>query len=126
MSVTPSEFKIRFPEFALVEDARIQLFLDDSETEIDLETWGDYYDRGISYLTAHLLTLGTMTEGGASGGPLGSIIKKKVGEIEICYSDSHPIGSYYYGYFKNTAYGMEYIRLYDLVYPIEPAILVCH
>lgn len=126
MAVTPSGFKIRFPEFALVEDARIQLFLDDSETEINLDTWGDYYDRGISYLTAHLLTIATKTAGGVSSEMLGNVIRKKVGEIEIAYADPGVVGSYNAGFFQNTAYGIEFSRLCELVSPFLPAILVCH
>ena len=124
MTITPSGFKTRFPEFAAVSDDRIQLFLDDANTEVDEATWGDYYERGNYYLAAHLLSIATATAGGSSTGAIGSIIKKKVGDIELGYSDAYPIGSYYYGYFKNTAYGIEYLRLYDLVCPVVATALV--
>jgi hypothetical protein len=124
MAITPSGFKTRFPEFDAVAEARIQLFLDDAMVEVVESTWGDYYERGVYYLSAHLLCIANTTAGGITTGAIGTVIKKKVGEIELGYSDAYPIGSYYYGYFKNTAYGLEYLRLYDLVCPAEPAVLV--
>jgi hypothetical protein len=124
VTISPSGFKIRFPEFDSVLDARIQVFLDDSATEIDLTTWGDYYERGIYYLAAHLLTIATKTAGGSTTEDLGAVIRKKVGEIEIAYADPGVVGSYNAGFFQNTAYGIEYLRLCELVMPFVPGVLV--
>jgi len=113
MSITPAEFKTRFPEFDSLADARIQLFIDDAELELDEDRWGDLYDKGLSYLTAHLLYIGeqTSTGQGEGGGPLST---KAVGDVSLSFG-SYLTTNKDANSFNATSYGQEYYRLMMMV-----------
>lgn len=109
-SITPTEFKARFPEFATIADARIQIFIDDSELEMSESYWGDLFARGQSYLTAHLLALGEQSATGASGGTAGPVTSKSVGGVSVSFGGP-TITDSTEGYWLTTSYGQEYWRL---------------
>jgi hypothetical protein len=113
MAITPAEFKLRFPEFDSVSDARIQIFIDDAELELDEDRWGDLYDKGLSYLTAHLLYIGEQTSGGQGegGGPLST---KAVGDVSFSFG-SYLTTDNKATVFNSTSYGQEYYRLMIMV-----------
>lgn len=50
-------FRLRFPEFAELEDEFIQAKLDEAELEIDLKVWGDKASAGHGWLTADRISL---------------------------------------------------------------------
>jgi hypothetical protein len=106
--VTPTDFKSRFPEFSTIDDSRIQLFLDDAELEISQTVWGKLYDKGISYLTAHELSMATATENGKTGG-LKSEASKSVGNVSVSYNN--PTYDEYNNYYTTTAYGKKFIDM---------------
>lgn len=110
MAVTATSFKDRFPEFAAVADARVDVFLDDARAELAEAAWGDWYDKGTSYLAAHFLTVANATAGGSSGtvSPLSSVTVGDVSENYAAYLTSKSGTD---AYFSATAYGQEYIRL---------------
>ena len=66
MALTPADFKIRFPEFVLVDDARIQFWLDDAVFEVGEGAWGTMYEKGVMLLAAHLLTIDQNNQSGGS------------------------------------------------------------
>lgn len=112
---TPETFKARYPEFAPVNDALIQLVLNEAVGEVG-ETWMDRdRARAQMLLVAHRLTLEgepdrTNTGSGAAG--IGAIKRDKVGDSETEFfgptgSSSDATGSG----LSLTAYGREYLAL---------------
>lgn len=112
MALTPSGFKTRYEEFDSVSDSKIQVFLDDSELELNVSVWGSYYDKGGYALAAHGLKLSQLE----SSVPGGSISSKKVGDVQINYNVKSPDSSLEY-YYNSTPYGQEYYRLMQLIAP---------
>ncbi len=103
-----TDFKNRFPEFDSVDDARVQLFLDDATLEVSKSNWGKLYDKGVLYLTAHELSIGTATANGASGG-IKSEASKSVGNVSVSYGSLNY--NEYDNYYTTTAYGKKYIDM---------------
>ena len=113
MTVTPADIKTRFPEFDSVNDSRIQIFIDDAELELDEGRWGDLYDKGLSYLTAHLLYMGEQSAGG-SGAGLGPLSTKSIGDVSVSFG-SYLAADNDANSFNSTSYGQEYYRLMIMV-----------
>jgi hypothetical protein len=85
-------FHTRFPEFCDVDDARVQLFLDDAALLMDSPNkWLDFYDVAHSYFAAHLLSVASSSESGDTGA-LAPIRKQEVDDvmIENAVADVHP------------------------------------
>jgi len=116
MSITPTEFKVRFPEFDLVLDARITTFINKALLNIDVGVWGNYYEEGQLYLTAHFLQLAIQSEnsdGSTSGNA--PISSKKIGDVAISFAVGSVESGTSAAYFNSTAYGQEYWRLCKIV-----------
>lgn len=113
--ITPADFKTRFPEYTSVDDARIQLFIDDAVLEIDEAAWGDLYDKGLLYLTAHFLTIAESTSSGNSGG-VAQTASQSVDGVSIAYA-TPSADSASASVFASTAYGQEFMRLKKLLGP---------
>jgi hypothetical protein len=121
MSITIPEFRDRFPEFSdPVEypDDRIQMFLNDALCTIgsDPSRWCSEckYDLALSYLTAHLLALGTGSESGNSGAVSGTPTTKTAGGVSVSYSSmSSSSGGMSYGeqLYSSTIYGQRYLQI---------------
>lgn len=116
MAVTPTTFKVRYPEFSSVDDSRIQLFIDDATLEMSEEKWGDLYDRGLSALAAHLLAIATQNaaSGGTGASIGGEIASRAVGSVSVSFTTSNSMDSSL-KFYMSTAYGAEYWRLVLLV-----------
>lgn len=76
MATSPVDFKVRFPEFDSISDARVQLFLDDAAALMaDEGKWLSFYDIAHAYFGAHLLYI---SEGSSTGdGGINVPIKKQ-------------------------------------------------
>ena len=109
MAIDPASFKVRFPEFDSVLDARIQVFIDDSVVILNTVYWEDKYDLGLYYLTAHYLTLASLTEAGSSG-PTGPVAAKTVDGVSISYANpaNNDLSDAFY---SSTSYGQRYLAL---------------
>jgi hypothetical protein len=116
MAVTPTTIKTRYPEFASVADARIQVFIDDAELEMDEGRWGDLYDRGLSALTAHLLAIANRNAASAGTGISigGALTARTIGSLSASFGSSPSNGSTE-DYLRSTAYGADYLRLVQIV-----------
>lgn len=118
---TPATFKARYPEFAPVSDALIQLMLNEAFDEVG-DTWLERdRARAQMLLVAHRLTLegepDRTTSGSGSAG-IGAIKRDKVGDSETEFfgvSGSDGSGSAY-GY-SLTAYGREFLALLRKNFP---------
>jgi len=109
MTVTPADIKARFPEFDTVSDGRIAIFIADATIEVDADEWGVYADKGITYLTAHFLTLATGSAGGGAGS-VGPVQSQSVGDVSVTFA-SVAGGNADGGAYGSTVYGQEYQRL---------------
>jgi hypothetical protein len=109
LAITPTEFKVRFPEFASEADATIQVHIDRAELRLHLGTWGDLYDEGLYYLTAHYLSkaLETAAGGGTGAGASGALTSKKIGDVALTFG-SHSSSSGLESYYLSTPYGQEF------------------
>jgi len=105
--VTPADIKIRFPEFVAIDDARIQLFIDDAIVTVNTKCPNS--DLMIAYLTAHLLTLGTQTEAGDTT-PIQNIASESVGDVSRSFGGTASSSSND-NFYTGTAYGMRYLDL---------------
>lgn len=107
--IDPTSFKIRFPEFVSVDDSRIQLFIDDTENVLNPVYWGDKYNLGLYYYTAHLLTIANGSEAGSvtSKGPIAS---RAVDGTSVSYGNTAS-GSQADDFLASTIYGQRYLTL---------------
>ena len=113
MSVTATTIKARFPEFDSQADARIEIFIEDAKLELSESKWGDRYDKGISYLTAHLLSIALKTEKG-SVGSVGPIASRSIGDVSISFSNKTS-ESQIEAYYNSTPYGQEFWNMLQFV-----------
>lgn len=109
--MTPDSFKLRFPEFASEDDARVQAFIAEAMPHFDLERWGDFFESGIGYLVAHELSSAAKA---AAGQNSGFIASKKVGDVTIAYDNSTASMTAANPYLA-TPYGQRYSNLRRLV-----------
>ena len=102
--MTPTLIKTYFPEFASLDDAFIQLYIDSASLSVNVNRWGNKSEWGIAYLTAHLLTL--LNRGG--NGQSGPVTQEKVGDLSRTYAPTSAISNSDYA---STSYGQEFLRL---------------
>lgn len=116
MTVTPADFKLRYPEFDPVDDARVQIFLDDAALEMCESAWGDLYDRGQAALAAHMLAIANQTEasGGTGGGASGPVASRSIGDVSVSFGLSSS-SSKSEDWYTSTPYGSDYWRLVKIV-----------
>lgn len=112
MALIPADFKIRFPEFDAVDDARIQFYLDDAQLEVGEAAWGELYEKGVMLLAAHLLQLYLeRIEDDESGSSISSrVTMRKVGDVQVSFARSTATDATEDWYLQ-TDYGSEYLRL---------------
>jgi hypothetical protein len=103
--VTPADIKLRFPEFNSVDDAKIQLFIDDATATTNSKC--PNYDLMVSYLTAHLLTLATKTDSDDSS-TTKPVVSESVGDVSVSYGGTAGKAN---DSFYSTAYGQRYLDL---------------
>lgn len=127
---TNTEVKTRHPEFASVDDARIDLFITDATNQVD-DTW-EVTDqkRAIIALTCHLMSLegepaltASLAGGGnTSGTANGKFLKRrKVGDTENEFAESagsnaaaqKSFTASQAGY-RATPYGAQFLKLLQL------------
>lgn len=108
--IDPASFKVRFPEFASESDPRIQLFIDDSVIILNSVYWGEKYDLGLSYLTAHYLTLANRSEAGSISSGGGAVASRNVDGVAVTYTTAQPANESD-AYYLTTTYGQRYLAL---------------
>lgn len=107
---TPADLKARYPAFADVLDATVQIWLTDAERFVD-ETWleDDYQPAIMSHAAHQMALLGIGTTTGAAAIPAG-VTRFKSGTMDITVSDAAADAAAA-GDFGSTPYGREYARL---------------
>lgn len=126
---TLEQFKTRFPSFANVPAATLEMVFAEAVNAVG-ETWTER-DRplAVMYLAAHLLAsegYGVSEAGDAAGGggaaTLGQVRKRKVGDVEtefggVARSSAGDGGTGIAGSYSTTEYGKRYLRLLRLNHP---------
>ena len=111
------DFLSRYPEFAKVDQPRINVALEDAENQMSRRVWGRIFEQGHHALAAHLLYVsGALTKSGNSNGkPAQSATSKSAGGLSVGYSAPDAgFGANHNGYAAST-YGQTYLRLRPLV-----------
>lgn len=121
---TPAYFKARFPAFTSVDNAYIQLLLDDAVPRFGA-SWYER-DRALAQMlwVAHVLAsegLGEGAGGGGGGGATtGGVKRRKVGDVELEFSGlsaSTSGGGFLGDYLGGTIYGRQLLLLMRLNFP---------
>lgn len=107
--ITPTTFKIRFPEFETQDDSRVELFINDATTQISEAKFGTSYDIALAYLTAHYLSLSVKSSSGSSGN-VGAIASKSVEGVSVSYNQAQAKDQKE-SYYLSTTYGQRYLEL---------------
>lgn len=107
--ITPASFKIRFPEFDSTADERVQLFIDDAVLILNEAYWGDKYDLGLSYLSAHYLKLSIDASLG-NDEATSMVSGKTVDGTSVTFAVP-TIENQDDAYYSSSAYGQRYLQL---------------
>lgn len=119
---TAADLKARFPEFASVADATLELILAEAIGQVG-ETWIERDRRPAQlYLAAHMLTMEgepARTQTGAGGAGTGAIASRSVGDVSVTFGPrgSGVIASGATLGFSDTTYGQQFLRLLRLNFP---------
>ncbi|MET3409467.1 DUF4054 domain-containing protein [Methylobacterium sp. 1030] len=121
MTVTLASFRAAFPEFAAYPDTAVTYNLGLASRLLSPARWGELYDDGVQFVTAHNLALSpnSATVAGSGGGaaigvPTGIVSAKSVGPISKTIDTSIGLedGAGLYG---ATSYGRRYYQLLTLI-----------
>lgn len=108
--MTPTEFKVRYPEFNTETDQRVQLFLDEAIPHLDQARWDDLYVQGLGLYVAHSLALANADV----GADIGNETNVKVGDVSLS-KDSSIVKAQMDNEFYRTTYGQRYWRMAQMV-----------
>lgn len=120
MTVTLASFRAAFPEFASYPDGTVTYNLGLAGRLLSPVRWGELYDDGVQFVTAHNLALSPVSAtvagsgGAAIGAPMGIVSAKSVGPISKTIDTSIGLedGAGLYG---ATSYGRRYYQLLTLI-----------
>lgn len=96
MSISSSDFLLRFPEFSEQSLSVVEAALLDATALVPATVWGQHQNAAISYLAAHLLATRTMQIGAqvgtASGNALGEQLRSThYGQNYLALSGALPL-----------------------------------
>lgn len=110
VALTVASFQARFPEFASVSNARVQLFIDAATPYFDVARWGETLDEGMAYRVAHELKMSDATAAGKVAGVSGLAASKSVGGVSVSYAAASGL-KHTDVYWMGTSYGQRYLQL---------------
>lgn len=117
MAVTPADVQAVATEFAAIDDAVIQAFIDTAERRTNRSAWGATVDDGVIYLTAHLMLLSDVLGLGGSGGGLSpGIIMEKVDDLARQYAAASQFVPISDAALSRTKWGAAYLDLRSMVF----------
>ena len=123
MGFDAAKFRADFPEFgdtARFPEPQLVFWGGLAELSLDERRWGRFYPYGLQLFVAHFLALAEQNEASGQGGGIpgtggsGNISSKKVGEVQVTYSQStgDVDGG---GEWNATSYGKQYLELMLLI-----------
>jgi len=110
--MTAIEFKNRFPEFVNTSDVTIDIYIQDAGIMVTEQKWGQLFNVGVAFLSAHYLTLALKGNSGKSGA-VNQVASKSVEGVSVSYTT--PQGTTFEDYFLSTIYGQRYLSLLSQV-----------
>jgi hypothetical protein len=119
--MTYSDFIVLYPEFNSVTkypQSKVEAIISDSVTEINEDKWGVYYSRGLGALSGHLLAMWYMNTLG-DGSSRADIMLSKNPDISVEFQGRRN-GQVKPSSFERTEYGVEYLRLQQIVAYMQP------
>jgi hypothetical protein len=132
VSASSDNLRTLYPEFAdavVYPDADVDEFIGWAAAEMDATVWGSFFERGALALAAYLLKLAKDSAGAASGGiiAVGSVTSVKTGDLSLGFGSLAGVltgvSSPSDAALMTNRYGVEYIRLRDLV--VATPIYIC-
>lgn len=105
------EFRLRFPEFETTPTPAVVFFLNDAMQELSKKRWASLYQRGLFYLTAHLIAMQNRIIENGNGGRF-PVSAENAGELSVSYVAQVAKGDTQY---ELTCYGQEFLRLRKLI-----------
>ena len=112
MAVTLVSFRARFPEFAGIPDATLQVYVDDAIADVDPGIWGDETtaDRAISFLAAHRVASSLDAAGGAVSGQGGALVSASADGVSSTWAQPEGLSALDLALWA-TVYGQRFIEL---------------
>lgn len=104
--------RAKFPgAFDGLSDAAIDSAIAEAVLMISADKWGDWYDLGLLYLTAHLLSLFNPDSDSGDAGAAGPVTSKRVGDVAVSYGFAASASPSSDTFFNSTIYGQRYLSL---------------
>lgn len=114
--MTPSDFKLAFPEFQSMADQDIQFWIDRVAPHFDVERWDDLYEEGVGNLVAHYITVSKQqTAKAQANDPNADAVVLKAGDTEVRFSERIKVLQIERSPLVRTDYGQQYAYLSRLV-----------
>lgn len=123
MAIDIDIFQGMFPEFCDVDDKVLQIWLDEAQSYLCPDNWGDCFDRACLYFTAHNLAqaqaraANKQTRNGATliQGGTGQIASASAGGLSVSYATPQfaTQGNADEVDYSQTPYGIRYLALRD-------------
>ena len=104
---TPAYVQSIAAEFKSKSNDEITVFLNIAKLKLDESVWGDKYEAGVAYLTAHLMCMS------GRAGVSGAVVREQIGEISTQYSS--PKSDAKHDQYLATSYGAEFLSLRNSV-----------
>ena len=114
--MTPSEFQAQFPdgEFAALEDAYVQKFLDLASPMFNVSRWGGHYSEGLANYIAHSIVMSKARAARGLQVDGGNVTEKHVGPVGESFNGELQVLMAKDTYMR-TDYGQRYCELRDLI-----------
>lgn len=107
MAATAAGLKARYPEFAAVADATVDVWIGDAARNVDTTWFADDIDRATYALAAHYMASGGVMSGAVS--TPGPVTSMKLGDASETYGSWG--GSMSMSEFSTTTYGVAFLRM---------------
>ncbi len=110
---TATSIKLRFPEFADVDDAIVEFAIEEARLGVR-DNWLVGYNIAIVYLTAHYVASSIAASAAGGTGSDGDIASETIGRLSITYAQtSHTPSTAVAGDTSTTSYGRRYDELVE-------------
>lgn len=106
---TATSIKMRFPEFADVDDAVVEFAIEEARLSVG-SNWTTGYDLALVYLVAHYVASSVATSTSGGTGDDGDIASESIGRFSVSYARSANADAVHEDK-SSTSYGRRYIEL---------------
>lgn len=113
IDVIASDVKALAPQFKDYSNEQIQFAAEMASDMVSERQYGKYYERAITFLTAHILTLQSMVEreGAESNALTQTVTSEHEGGLSRSYGGSSSSDSF----LNKSIYGLMFVRLREMV-----------